>query len=1004
MIISNNFNSAFKRRNEYLSTLSVPQESVGFSFLTTVYKYTNSDFFLKTADAVRQQSYKNYEWIILRHGEISECLNHILQSLEKDNRIHVYSLEQNIGILSGMAFCLDKATKKYVIPLDSDDLIVPETLAVLTRYILTHTICDFFYSDEAMLINDVLHPYFRGEFDPLINFSASYIWHLMAFKRETAQELGVYTNKKTEYCHDWDTVTRFFVNNKIIKHIPEVLYLWRQHDRSTSNSGKEYNLAGDSQRETLKFALQTLECADCFSIEEFPIFRGTVEYRCRWNKGWPNKPFLFLLNDSQTKSSRHLDSFLLEASIPHEHVHVIKTSTSDNGLFVLKLKNALEDLPSDAWCWIIDDRLIPQGRWLQEETASWFTLNPALDFLCGNIIDSQGIILDGGAMFSFNGLLGSPEAGSHVNEPGYFSIKLRAHYVDAPNSFFFGARVRALLSVLKTMPNDTGINSLGLYVGIHCRLNEKFIGWSPLIQAKKTSPFPTSMINNIDFKELKTKYESILNSSKFYSDVFSKIATHGWKHIYQYDSTSNSCIQHKKCVSFKELLRHKAPRLFATLKLSKNFLVDIKKIVASENTNTILPISMNDNTPTEQFSDRLTFSVYPAFPINKNFTTDIRVKEILPTSFCSRLVVILPGIRSNAFSGGPNTALLLAAEIAKAGHDVLSLSIEDNVCSTMTLQKHLIEGLKLPPEVAAKFSASRYEDATVHCNDKILATRYDTAFVAKTLASKLNCKRFAYLLQDFEPMLFPWNEDHALAAASYATDFLPIINEPLLAEFFMNSHIGCFAEPDFRKNILAFSPAVDRTYFYPQAKPDGKRILLFYARPYSAPRNLTNLGLEALSILVERNIINAEEWEVLTMGEPSYTDIPLGKGMKTKNLAWMDFKTYTKCVRSSTIGLSLMLSPHTSYLPLEFAACGIPVVTSCYANKTPHALKAISPCIIGSALDPEAIAQNLEKAIQQSAENYTIEAAKMLSLPVSWEIAFSSVMPTFLAFMSDIKN
>lgn len=444
-----------------------------------------------------------------------------------------------------------------------------------------------------------------------------------------------------------------------------------------------------------------------------------------------------------------------------------------------------------------------------------------------------------------------------------------------------------------------------------------------------------------------------------------------------------------------EILKLCKTLCFGIFKLCKTFCFDIKNVLTTPER----PVSQSD----KNFSRHLSFPLYPPLPLNKDFTVDVAVRKILPASPSARLLVILPGVRSEAFSGGPNTALLLAAEVAKADHGVLVLSMEDQgkTCSTQALRNHLCSGLKLQPIVAEKFETTSYTEAVIHHNDKILATRYDTALVARTLSQQTLSKRFAYLLQDFEPMFFPWNEDHALAAASYDADFLPIINEPLLADFFINSKIGSFADADFKKNILTFSPAVDRTCFFPDERPKDRHTLLFYARPYSAPRNLSRLGFEALSILVDRGVLNAAEWDILTMGEPTYTNVPLGKGLESKNLGWMDFTEYAKCVRAASVGLSLMLSPHTSYLPLEFASCGIPVVTNCYANKTSEALNAISPCLIGSALNPQAIAECLEKAIYRAQKNCAHQDAAKLALPITWEESFAPITPDLLAFMAE---
>ena len=122
-------------------------------------------------------------------------------------------------------------------PVDADDLVEEDALEVLEA-VLAGTPADFAYSDEDILSDDgALARYSRPDFDPVLNLETSYIWHLCAFRRERALELGVYSNRGAEFCHDWDTVIRFAADRASIIHIPHVLYRWRTHAVSQSHSG-----------------------------------------------------------------------------------------------------------------------------------------------------------------------------------------------------------------------------------------------------------------------------------------------------------------------------------------------------------------------------------------------------------------------------------------------------------------------------------------------------------------------------------------------------------------------------------------------------------------------------------------------------------------------------------------------------------------------------------------------------------------------------------------------
>ena len=309
-----------------------------------------------------------------------------------------------------------------------------------------------------------------------------------------------------------------------------------------------------------------------------------------------------------------------------------------------------------------------------------------------------------------------------------------------------------------------------------------------------------------------------------------------------------------------------------------------------------------------------------------------------------RLSVFLPSLQMRHMSGGPNTAILLALLL----HDTCKIPIRF-VSTDMPLGD---EALLRQHFVALTESALPRDDITcVAIDDRskpfelgsqevILATAWWTAQPAhRILAQSRRPRPYLYLVQEFEPGLYPWSSEYALAEATYGHDIRPIVNERSVLDFMIERRQGRFADPTFvRDHCVSFEPALDLRKFHPKAigTRAGKRRLLFYARP-SAPRNLYQLGLAALKDAVEADAFPVADWEICFMGE-KLPDLHLGKGHVIRTLPWQDFDGYAKTMRESDVGLSLMLSPHTSYPPLEMAACGVPCVTTSYATKTPTRL------------------------------------------------------------------
>ena len=137
-------------------------------------------------------------------------------------------------------------------------------------------------------------------------------------------------------------------------------------------------------------------------------------------------------------------------------------------------------------------------------------------------------------------------------------------------------------------------------------------------------------------------------------------------------------------------------------------------------------------------------------------------------------------------------------------------------------------------------------------DDVFLGTAWWTVQMIKHALCGRTPSPFLYLVQEYEPGMYPWSTVHALALETYSLDFRAIVNEAVLLDHFAEQRIGRFADPRFVDDSLVFEPAVDRTRFRPEPDMlgDRPRRLLFYARP-SAPRNLYELGLHALRRSVE---------------------------------------------------------------------------------------------------------------------------------------------------------
>ena len=82
---------------------------------------------MEAIESVRQQTYTNWEIILVDDASVDNSPE-LYKELEKDERIHIYLNDQNMGCGYTKRRCAELATGEICGFLDPDDILVPEAL------------------------------------------------------------------------------------------------------------------------------------------------------------------------------------------------------------------------------------------------------------------------------------------------------------------------------------------------------------------------------------------------------------------------------------------------------------------------------------------------------------------------------------------------------------------------------------------------------------------------------------------------------------------------------------------------------------------------------------------------------------------------------------------------------------------------------------------------------------------------------------------------------------
>ncbi len=152
-------------------------------------------------------------------------------------------------------------------------------------------------------------------------------------------------------------------------------------------------------------------------------------------------------------------------------------------------------------------------------------------------------------------------------------------------------------------------------------------------------------------------------------------------------------------------------------------------------------------------------------------------------------------------------------------------------------------------------------------------------------------------------------------------------------------------------------PYETNVYIASGLKPTVKeKIILAYGRPSTA-RNAFSIVVEGLRLWQGRNPAENCTYRIVFVGEGFEANL-ISELENAECLGKLSLEDYTNILNRSAVGLSLMISPHPSYPPLEMAAAGCVTITNSYEGKdlslrapTLHNIDRVTPGSIADALD-----------------------------------------------------
>jgi glycosyltransferase involved in cell wall biosynthesis len=210
------------------------------SLITSVWNTDNK--WLKLAiESVLNQVYDNWELCLTVSGATQPQVREVLeQYAQKDSRIKVKLLGQNLGAAAASNEALTLATGEFIGLLGHEDELAYFALYECIKLLNQEPQADMIYSDEDRITDRGKRsvPSFKPDWSPDMLLSCQYIGHLGIYRKKVMDEIGGF-RADYEGTQDYDMVLRFVEKTNEIYHIPKVLYHRRIDPESTASGSKD---------------------------------------------------------------------------------------------------------------------------------------------------------------------------------------------------------------------------------------------------------------------------------------------------------------------------------------------------------------------------------------------------------------------------------------------------------------------------------------------------------------------------------------------------------------------------------------------------------------------------------------------------------------------------------------------------------------------------------------------------------------------------------------------
>ena len=219
-----------------------PQSNLKQNSLVSVIMpvYNGASYLSETIESILNQTYKNFELLILDDFSADSSIE-IIQSF-KDKRIKLFTNKSNQGYIAGLNFLVQKSKGEFIARNDQDDISLPERLYKQLKFFEINpnlSILGGQIHTIGKYVRKVSYPVNNGDCRSQLLFNTCLHHPTVIFKRKKIEKFisNLYDESKSP-SEDYDLWAKLSLS-LMIENIPDIILKYRIHQNNYSTLQQE---------------------------------------------------------------------------------------------------------------------------------------------------------------------------------------------------------------------------------------------------------------------------------------------------------------------------------------------------------------------------------------------------------------------------------------------------------------------------------------------------------------------------------------------------------------------------------------------------------------------------------------------------------------------------------------------------------------------------------------------------------------------------------------------